>query len=99
VRLLLRDFRVGVGLLIVIMPIAQSYAFPHAMFGITGLNPLNLLLATTLGVYLMRAMGSSSVRHLVPWQLFVLYLCRSSWERRSAPSTSTRSPPRTRRWT
>lgn len=71
---ILRDFRVGVGLLIVIMPIAQSYAFPHAMFGITGLNPLNLLLATTLGVYLMRAMGSSSVRHLVPWQLFVLYL-------------------------
>ena len=71
---ILRDFRVGVGLLILIMPIAQSYAFPHAMFGITGLNPLNLLLATTLGIYLMRAMGTGSVRHLVPWQLFCLYL-------------------------
>lgn len=71
---ILRDFRVGVGLLIVIMPIAQSYAFPHAMFGITGLNPLNLLLATTLGIYLMRAMGTESVRHLVPAPLLLLYL-------------------------
>jgi O-antigen ligase len=44
------------------------------MFGITGLNPLNLLLATTLGIYLMRAMGTESVRHLVPAPLFLLYI-------------------------
>jgi O-antigen ligase len=71
---ILRDFRVGVGLLIAIMPISQSYMFPHAMFGVTGLNPLNLLLAATLGVYAMRAAGSSSVRHFVPMPLFVMYL-------------------------
>jgi O-antigen ligase len=71
---ILRDFRVGVVLLVLIMPISQSYAFPHAMFGVTGLNPLNMLLATTLGVYFMRALGSGSVRHFVPRPLFLLYL-------------------------
>jgi O-antigen ligase len=71
---ILRDFRVGVGLLIAIMPISQSYMFPHAMFGITGLNPLNLLLAVTLGIYFMRAMGSGTVSHFVPMPLFVMYL-------------------------
>src|SRR6185437_12086100 len=37
----LRDFRAGVVMLIVIMPVSSSYLFPHEMFGISGLNPLN----------------------------------------------------------
>src|SRR6266568_6130452 len=50
---ILLDFRVGVVLLILLMPISSSDVFPHAMFGITGLNPLNPLLAGTLGSYLL----------------------------------------------
>src|SRR4029077_13453340 len=49
--LCLRDFRVGVALLIVIMPISSSTLFPHAMFGMTGMNPLNLLIVATLAVF------------------------------------------------
>ena len=48
------DFRVGAVLLIVLLPVESSYVFPHSIFGLTGLNPLNLLLATTLGSYLVR---------------------------------------------
>jgi O-antigen ligase len=71
----LRDFRAGVALMIVIMPIAQSYLFPHAMFGITGLNPLNLLLVTTLGVFVMRAAGEKgALAAFVPRPLAWLYL-------------------------
>jgi O-antigen ligase len=44
------------------------------MFGITGLNPLNLLLASTLGVYFMRAVGSKSLRHFIPRPLFLLFI-------------------------
>jgi O-antigen ligase len=51
------DFRAGVALMIVIMPISQSYVFPHAMFGITGLNPLNLLTIATFTSYVMRTAG------------------------------------------
>jgi O-antigen ligase len=70
----MRDFRVGVVMLMLIVPIAGSYAFPHSMFGVTGMNPLNLLLAATLGMYVMRAAGSGSVRHFMPRSMVVLYL-------------------------
>jgi O-antigen ligase len=70
----LRDFRVGVGLLILIMPISTSTLFPHAMFGITGLNPLNVLLVATLGVFLMRAIGTEAIKGFIPRPLFWLYI-------------------------
>ena len=70
-----RDFRAGVALMIVIMPISQSYAFPHAMFGITGLNPLNLLLVTTLGVFVLRTAGEKgALTGFMPRPLVWLYL-------------------------
>jgi O-antigen ligase len=50
----LRDFRAGAVLMILIMPIADSYVFPRSMFGITGFNPLNVLMAATLTVYVMQ---------------------------------------------
>ncbi len=71
---ILIDFRVGVVLLIVLMPISASAVFPHAMLGITGLNPLNLLLLATLGSYLLRALADGSVAHFVPRPLLWLYL-------------------------
>src|SRR5712691_1004045 len=36
----LRDFRIGVVLLVLLLPISNSSVFPHAMLGITGLNPV-----------------------------------------------------------
>ncbi len=69
----MRDFRVGVALLIAIMPISQSYVFPHAMFGVTGLNPLNLLLATTLLSLFMRSLGDGTWKHFLPRSVVLLY--------------------------
>jgi O-antigen ligase len=70
----LRDFRAGVVMLIAIMPISQSYVFPHEMFGITGLNPLNLLLATTVIALVMRTAGDGTLSRLVPRSLGWLYV-------------------------
>jgi len=69
-----RDFRVGVVLLITIMPISQSYVFPHEMFGVTGINPLNLVMATTLAALVMRTAGDGTLSHLTPKPLLFLYL-------------------------
>jgi O-antigen ligase len=70
----LRDFRAGVVLLIAIMPISQSYVFPHEMFGITGINPLNFVMATTLMVLVMRTAGDGTLSHITPKTLLWLYL-------------------------
>lgn len=70
----MRDFRVGVALLVVIMPISQSYVFPHEMFGVTGANPLNLLMATTLLSLFMRSLGDGTWKHFLPRSVFLLYI-------------------------
>jgi O-antigen ligase len=41
-------------LMIVMLPLEGSTFFPGGMFGITGLNPMNLMLAATLASYLLR---------------------------------------------
>ncbi len=71
---ILRDFRIGVVLLIVLMPISSSYIFPHAMFGIRGLNPLNLLLVGTLGSCLLHGLSDGSIRRFLPGPLVWLYV-------------------------
>lgn len=71
---ILYDFRIGVVLLIVLMPISGSHVFPHEMLGVTGLNPLNLLLVGTLGSYLLRALFDGSVRGFLPRPLLWLYV-------------------------
>lgn len=50
----LADFRIGAVLLIVMLPIESSYLFPRSMLGVTGLNPLNIVLAATLISFVMR---------------------------------------------
>ena len=70
----LRDFRIGVVLLILLMPISNSRFFPHAVLGINGLNPLNLLLIATLGSYLLHGMFDGSLRRFMPRPLFWLYV-------------------------
>jgi O-antigen ligase len=50
----LYDFRIGAVLLVLMLPIADSTVIPRQIMGITGLNSLNLLLAATLGSYMLR---------------------------------------------
>ena len=50
----LADYRIGAVLMLVMLPVNGSNLFPHSVFGFTGLNPLNLVLAATLFSYLMR---------------------------------------------
>lgn len=71
---ILLDFRIGVVLLILLMPISSSAVFPHAMLGITGLNPLNLLLLATLGAGLLHGLAEGSLRHFLPRPLLWLYI-------------------------
>jgi O-antigen ligase len=70
----LRDFRSGVVLLILIMPISASFLFPHSMFGISGLNPLNLLLAATLFSYILNYAGQGALKALGSRPLLFLYV-------------------------
>lgn len=70
----LRDFRWGVVLLILIMPISSSFLFPHSMFGISGLNPLNLLLGATLGSYILNYAGHGALKALGSRPLLLLYI-------------------------
>ena len=69
---ILRDFRFGVVLLIVLMPLAPSILFPHEMLGVTGLNPLNLLLVGTLGACLLQGLAEREARGFVPRPLLWL---------------------------
>jgi hypothetical protein len=71
---ILFDYRIGAVLLILLMPISRSTVFPHAMLGITGLNPLNLLLIGTLGSYLLHALFDGSIRRFVPPRLLFFYI-------------------------
>jgi O-antigen ligase len=69
------DFRVGVVALIVLMPLSgSSTLFPHEMFGIIGLNPLNLLLAGTFCSWLLHAFADGSMRRFLPPPLLWLYI-------------------------
>lgn len=65
------DFRVGAMALMVMLPIAGVWFFPHSMFGFTGLNPVNLVLAGTLASFIVRGQRLSL---LAPKPLFWLFV-------------------------
>jgi hypothetical protein len=65
------DYRVGAVLLVILLPLEGSYLFPHSVFGITGLNPLNLVLAATLASFILQGKG---LKRFVPRPLFLLYI-------------------------
>jgi O-antigen ligase len=69
-----RDFRVGVLVMIFIMPISASYIFPRAMFGVTGMNPLNVLLLGTLASYMLLALPDGSMRRFMPFWILPVYI-------------------------
>ena len=72
---ILVDFRIGVVLLILLMPMSgSSTLFPHEMFGLVGLNPLNLLLAGTLISCMLHALADHSLPRLLPGPVLWLYI-------------------------
>lgn len=72
--LIVLDFRIGVVLLIVLMPISLSTIWPHQIGGVTGLNPVNLLVAGTLGSYLLHVLLHKGMAGFVPRPLLWLYI-------------------------
>lgn len=71
---ILRDFRIGVVLLILFFPISASPMLPHSIGGITGLNPINLLLLATLGSMLFSGWTRDVFVRLAPRPLIWLYV-------------------------
>ena len=70
---ILVDFRIGAVLLIALLPVSVTALFPHALMGVTGLNPINVLLGGTLAAYLLRG----RLEHpgpLVPRPLLLLFI-------------------------
>src|SRR5438552_52202 len=65
------DFRIGAVLLLVMLPVEGSALFPHSVFGVTGLNPLNLVLFATLISYLIRG---ERLGTFLPKPLFWLFI-------------------------
>jgi hypothetical protein len=72
--LIVLDFRIGVVLLIMLMPISLSTIWPHEIGGVTGLNPVNLLLAGTLGSFLLHVLLHKSIARAIPRPLLWLYI-------------------------
>lgn len=68
------DFRVGVVFLLVLLPLSATAVFPHTMAGITGLNPMNLLLLATLLSLLRHGVPEGGWARIAPRPLVWLYL-------------------------
>jgi O-antigen ligase len=68
------DYRVGVTLLVLLMPVEPSILFPHSMFGITGFNPINMLLGATVCSLLIHHAGRKMATPFVPRGLLWLYI-------------------------
>src|SRR2546429_271571 len=72
---ILFDSRLGVGLRIQLMPMSgSSTLFPHEVFGVVGLSPLNVLLAGTLISCRLHALADNSLGRLLPRPLLWLYI-------------------------
>ncbi|MBV8032483.1 MAG: O-antigen ligase family protein [Betaproteobacteria bacterium] len=69
----LYDFRAGAVMAILLLPLSESSVFPHALFGITGLNPFNLLLAASLASFLLHGRVKAAGA-FVPKPLLWLYI-------------------------
>jgi len=50
----LLDYRIGAILLLLLVPVSATSLFPRGLMGVTGLNPVNMLLAATLIAYLAK---------------------------------------------
>ena len=69
----LYDFRFGAVLLVLLLPMSESTVFPHSILGLTGLNPMNLLVAATLVSCVARSRGMNWSQ-LVPSRLVWMFV-------------------------
>jgi O-antigen ligase len=67
------DFRAGAVLLLLLLPFSASALFPRTMLGISGLNPLNLLLLATMAAFLVHR-GVEQTLQLLPKPLLWLFI-------------------------
>src|SRR3970282_447127 len=65
------DYRIGVVLLILILPLGWTNLFPHGLLGVRGLNPLNIVVLATLLAYLLRG---GKLARLAPKPLLWLFV-------------------------
>jgi O-antigen ligase len=72
--LILYDFRIGAVLLAICLPIASSTLFPSNLFGITGANPLNMLMGVTLLSFLLHGRVSPRAGPVASPRLLWLYV-------------------------
>jgi O-antigen ligase len=70
---ILFDFRLGAILLALLLPVSTTAIFPHALMGVSGLNPINLLVLGTLAGYLVHG-RSQRAGPLLPRPLLWLYI-------------------------
>ena len=68
------DFRIGVVLLLLIVPFSRSEYFPHTLLGIKGLNPLNVMLAGTLFAWFAQRGGGRGFSGFLPAPLLWLVI-------------------------
>jgi O-Antigen ligase len=67
------DYRIGAILMVALLPVSATSIFPRGLLGVTGLNPVNLLLGATFVAYLAKG----RLEHpgaLVPRPLMLLYV-------------------------
>jgi O-antigen ligase len=67
------DFRLGAIFLAAVLPVSTTILFPRTLMGIPGLNPINVLLAGSLLIYLLRGRLQSRAP-FVPRPLLWLYI-------------------------
>ncbi|MFC7652956.1 hypothetical protein ACFQT4_12230 [Pseudoduganella danionis] len=65
------DFRVGVILVVIMMPLAATVLMPRQLLGIPGFTPLNIVLAGTLGAALLAGIVGRRWLAPIPWRLFL----------------------------
>jgi O-antigen ligase len=73
----LLDFRVGAVLLLLMLPMSPSDLFPRTLMQVPGLNPLNLLVAATVGSYVISGQARRAgpvLRQQMVW-LYILPMC------------------------
>jgi len=65
------DFRIGAVLLVMLLPFGATHFMPHGMLGVPGLNPLNVVIAATLGSFILRG---GKLAGFAPAPLLWLYM-------------------------
>jgi len=69
------NWRIGLWFCVLLLPFAATYLIPRQMLGIVGLNPMNALLAATLGSLLLTALNPKNAVKLPPLpKVFLVYL-------------------------